>query len=745
MPDNVYWPTLTGNDLAAAVMRRFEEFEEALKDRDLDRMKVATWTYYGQDEQGHESHRVSREGSKDQVRVVLDNEFRSVVTNKLTIAMSEPPGFLPVPVNTDSDSQATSLLTRGVVDYYFDEGKLDRTTRQATEMAEVLGWAWVDVPWNEEAGPVAQKMARMGSAPSPTPEPSVPAAEAMGPEEPVETDPGMPAPRPMVGVQTIRAGDVEGAALLPSEVGFNYDARDVSPYLIVRRWRNRWDLAARVAAKPPPGLAPRDLEALLERIRTMTYDRKREEVAAALRGWNDETSRRATEDEIPVYELRHLPTPACPQGRWAVVLAADLILEEGPSKYGDDLGVYRIAAAERFGTPRAYTSAHDMLGLQRAVDALTSIMYSNPGALGLNIIVSREGSEIRPVQLAEGLTHIEYSGGEENKPESLSLANTPKEVPASRSAFKADMASKAGMDNLSMGREERDLSGAAMALLDSRTQRAVSALASANTQLRQDVANALIRRFKMFGRYSRKLPLLVGKYKRPMLGSFDKTAFDGIDRVRVETVSPLMRSPAGRLEMANVLIEAKKAGVEPELVLSVVETGKYEPLTEAPMAARTTVREENERLLAGEALEQPGAIDPVTGQPGPGGLRTAVFTDNPLVHIQEHATVLATLAARRDPNIVANTRAHMEVHLGDLMAWVSGDPMLVAIHGQPPPIPMPGMTAPPAPGEESGTAPPKPGAQTVTPPPVGGPGGPQMPTNPATGEKYSPTGDVANA
>lgn len=711
-----YWPTLTGKELADAVLRRFEEFEEAFRDRDLPNMRLATLAYYGEDEDGNTTATIARAGSKDQVRILKDNEFRTVIGNMLTIATMEPGGFLPVPVNTDSDATATSLQLRGVLDYYFDEGKFDRVAYLAAEMAKVLGFAHVDLPWNDRGGDVVDE------APSQVDETGA-----------------------VVAVQRTHSGDVEAHALLPSEVAFDYDARDESPWRIIRRWRNRWDLAAMVEdgtlrAAPDEG-TPLDLA---DRIRAMTHDRTRDEIGDTLRGGGDAFRRRPTSDEIPVYELRHKPTPACPAGRWALVLEGGVLLGEGPSRYGDDLAVYRIADAERFGTPRAYTSAHDMLGLQRAVDTLTSIAHSNQAALGLNIVVTPEKSELQATSLMEGLVHIQHSGGEEMAPQVLSMTNTPKEVFPFRRELKADMASKLGMDNLSMGREERDLSGAAMALLDSRTQRAVSATAKAHTQVRQDMANGTLRRFKQFGKHSRKLPLLVGKFKRPMLAAFNGKTFDGIDRVRVENISALMRSPAGRLELAKTLIDAAKAQVEPELVMSVVETGKFESLTEAPMAIRTFIREENERLLAGEVLEAPGQVDPLTGQPGPGGVATAVFTDNPLDHIREHRVVLLSLAARRDARIVANTRAHMEAHMRDLMAWVQGDPIMLALHGPPPPLaPVGASTQPGQPSESGATPSPKPGDQSGTAPPVV-PGGPTMPTNPATGEQYTPTGDVAN-
>lgn len=734
----VHWATKTGAELGAEMKERFDRFEFALRTRDLERMLVALVTYFGADEVGHESYHINREGKQGQIRYVIDNEFRTVVRNKLTIATASPGGFQPVPKNSDSDTQRGTMLARGLLDYEFDEQGVDAKCRAAAEMSEVLSWSYVDVAWNDAAGPEAGATPTLGEAP-PVPEGAPPGA--------------LPPPRPLADVQAVPAGDVEVRELMPSDVAFDYDARGDQQYVILRRWLNKYDLAAQVEAKgDKPGSPPGSAKELADQIRAYRYDGQADQISWQLRGWGGLTTRtsRAQNDEVPVFELRHLPTPGCPGGRWARMLTPSMMLDEGPCRYFDpdgngDLACYKMEAGARFGTPRSYTSAHDGLGLQKVIDTLTSIIHSNSAALGLNVIAMQDTpTGVRIEDVREGLVAAYYTGGKDNLPVPLKLGGTDPTIPEHLDRARNSLAAKMGMNAQSMGRDTRDLSGSAMALLDTSTQRAVSDLGEAYTELRRKVATGILWRFQQFAKTARNLSLKVGKARRALLGEFTGEDLAGIARVGVEEIPALMRSAAGRIQALELAGNLQKVGIPPEVVFTVLETGKYEAQFEGPMAEILTIREENERLLQGEALETPPQVDPQTGQPipplpgAPPPRATAVFTDNPIKHFMEHRVVGASPAARANPTIMQNLRLHLQAHMPFLMAWMQGDPLMLALHGQPPAMPMPAAPpgGPPGPGGEGAALPQ--GGDAAAPP-----GAPQQPTNPTTGEKWQPTGAVA--
>lgn len=729
----VHWATEKGARLGAEMKERFDRFEFSLRARDLARMTQALLTYYGADEVGHESYRISREGKQNQIRYVIDNEFRTVVRNKLTIATASPGGFQPVPKNSDADTQRGTMLARGLLDYEFDELGVDAKCRAAAEMSEVLAWSYVDVGWNDDAGPSAGVTPTLGEAPQ--------AAE------------GAPPVRPMEGTVAAPAGDVEIGEMMPSDVAFDYDARGDIQYLILRHWPNKYDLAAQVEKRGDvPGSAQGSAKMLADGIRSYRYDGQNDQTSWQLRGWGGLTATvsRAQNDEVPLFELRHLPTPGCPGGRWARMLTPSLMIDEGPCRYFDsdgngDLACYKMDAGRRFGTPRSYTSAHDMLGLQKVVDTLTSIIHSNSAALGLNVIAMPESpTGVRIEDVREGLVAAYYSGGKDALPVPLQLGRTSPEIPEFLDSARASMAAKEGLNQQSMGRDTREMSGSLAALLDTSTQRSVSDTGDAFRELRRKVATGILWRFQQFAKSARNLSLKVGKARRALLGDFSGEDLSGIARVGLEEIPASMRGISGRVQALELAGNLQKVGIPPEVVFSVLETGKYEAQFEGPMAEILTIREENERLLQGEALDvPPPPVDPATGQPlplppgappPPPPRATAVFTDNPIKHFMEHRVVGASPAARANPAIMANLRMHLQAHMPFLMAWLQGDPLMLALHGPPPQMPMP--VAPPgaAGGGEQHAALPK-GGDTAAPP-----GAPEQPTNPTTGAKWTPSG-----
>lgn len=710
-----HFATLEGDALAAAMLERFKRFSDNLvSSRDLERMEDMSLAYYGEDREGHSTARTDAVGDRGESRSLKANHLRNTIRNKLTLATSERPGLKPVPVNTDTQSINQAELAKGALEYYFTHGRGYQECDAAAEMAECMGWAWVDVMWDAFRGAVVEKR------------PTVDESGAV------------------VGTRTVREGDIVYKALMPVDVAFDFETRNKElDWLIVRHWVNKFELAAQV-------LETTGDEDVAEEIRNLSVgdEFSRLRLLYGRQGADFKT------DEIPVYELRQRDTCAVPGGRMARLVGTNIFLPtpvregmaEGQNPY-EDLGCYRINAGERFGTARGYTSAHDILGLQIAVDVLTSIPYSNERALGGNVIAALEGSGLRAETIKKALTVLYYQNPNQ-KPEVLNMLRTAPEVFDFRGQLISEMGNLEGMDALSMGREERQLSGAAMALLDSRTQRSVGSLVVAHTDLIGAVANATIRRIFMFGRRTRKIPMIMGKTKQARLMAMNPQDLAGIYRVEPELLSPLMRAVSGRVEVAKDLLGSRgpdgKPAINAQQYIAVIETGRLEPMTEAPMAELNNIRAENERLLKGEALEQAPELDPLSGQPlpGPDGMpvepiQTAMVTDNHFLHCQEHAAVASSPEVRANPTIMRNLIAHQMAHV---QLWQEADPALLKLLGIPSPLEVMPMMAPPqGPPPEDGA----PRGDAGSPQPPGDM--PNMPINPSTGERFSPTGEIPNA
>jgi hypothetical protein len=118
---------------------------------------------------------------------------------------------------------------------------------------------------------------------------------------------------------------------------------------------------------------------------------------------------------------------------------------------------------------------------------------------------------------------------------------------------------------------------------------------------------------------------------------------------------------AGRIQVAQDLIQNKLV-TTPQDYFLVLETGTLEPMVEGMTAQLMNIRQENEFLAEGKPCQ-------------------AIATDNPTLHIPEHAVVLASPEARENPDIVANTLAHIQEHIN---VWRQTDPALLQLLGIPP-------------------------------------------------------------
>lgn len=127
---------------------------------------------------------------------------------------------------------------------------------------------------------------------------------------------------------------------------------------------------------------------------------------------------------------------------------------------------------------------------------------------------------------------------------------------------------------------------------------------------------------------------------------------------------------AGRVEMAEQMLQMGLLKT-PEQYISVIETGNLDNMTEDTFSQLNLVRGENERLTENSPV-------------------IAVFTDEHLLHIKEHAAVLADPDLRLDPDLVTRVTAHINEHITLLR---STDPDLLTILGQQPLGPQGGSPA----------------------------------------------------
>ena len=135
---------------------------------------------------------------------------------------------------------------------------------------------------------------------------------------------------------------------------------------------------------------------------------------------------------------------------------------------------------------------------------------------------------------------------------------------------------------------------------------------------------------------------------------FRRGQLDNIERITIRAANPLSKTISGRLEMANLYVNAGMI-TSPEQVVEVTETGQIQSFVQSAESQMQVIRDENEHLL--ELVQNPMAM--FEGSEAP----NAMATDNHVLHIREHAPLLNSTESRRDPNSAGPVLAHIMQHI----------------------------------------------------------------------------------
>lgn len=637
-----YFAALPVDEILPHLMSKIEDYYAfALKYRFLDKWKRSYLAYYGMSQSGTDSSRLNQAGTNGEEYILKVNDFRSLLQNLLTMTTSQRPAGQPKATNTDSKSMNQTVLARTVLDYYMSEKHLEVTLKDATEFALFGAEGFVVLDWNATAGEI------------------------------YDVDPTTQAP--------IYDGDIDFDTFHPIDVVREcWGENAKNTWYVTRKFKNKYDLAAKYPDMARNITAISEASDMLHRYSNINY--------------NAQTS----EDFIPVWTFYHQKTEAIPNGRMIKFVGADVVLGDGPLPF-KNIPVYKISPAPWHGTPFGYTVAYDLMGIQSNLDALNSIIATGQMNYGVQNILLPRGGEYNVYSLAQGLNGLEYDP-KIGEPKPLNLLSTPKELVENITRLEQKQETLSGVNSVARGNIDRDMSGAALALIASQAVQFNNGLQQSYNSLCDAVETGVIEILQEYATTPR-IASIAGKSNRFRVQEFKGSDLDGISRVVSEQVNPVSKTAAGRLQMAQDML---KSGLiqTPQHYFEVLTTGNIEALYEHETSQILLIRSENEDIGDGKAPQ-------------------AVITDKHQLHIQEHATVLDSPEARSNPQIVKLATEHIQQHIQILK---TADPALLGLLG-----------------EKSLAAPPAPQPGSAAPPPPGGPKGPGMP------EMANPTPPAAQA
>jgi hypothetical protein len=610
----------------------------------MDRIKRSFDAYHGN--YFEQAHTISFGGEQGELVNLAINHYRNIADHMLNMVTSTRPAFQCRAVNTDRRSQIQASLGNGLLDYYMRERRLERYLKRATQYAIVLSAGYIKMEWDATKGEIYDYV-----------EPSEENITSYDEDEnPLDENGRILKPIP------VYQGDVTFKVLSPFDILFdstkeNYEDNE---WILSRSFVNRFSLSAKYP------------ELKSEILKVETKDKKQGRILSTTP--YDET------EDIAVYEFYHKKTEAVPEGRYILYVSDEAVLEDTILPY-KDIPIYRISATDILGTGFGYTSMFDLLGIQDAINTLYSTAFTNQSTFGVQNIVSPIGSNVKMNQISSGMTHIEYNpiqgapnGG---APQPLNLTNTPAEIFNFMQMLEKAMETISGMNSVVRGNADQASnlrSGNALALVQSQALQFISGLQQSYIQMIEDVGTGLINLLKTFANAPR-VASIVGTSNTVKLKEFSSKDIQDVNRVVVDVGNALTQTSAGRLEIANNLLQQGLIN-SAEKYISVLTTGNLDVLIENEFNENLLIKDENERLINGEEI-------------------IAIALDKHDLHIREHRAVLSSQEMRRDQDLVERTLAHIQEHI-DLLK--NTDPALIQLIREQPLAPPQGPPqGPPAP------------------------------------------------
>jgi hypothetical protein len=640
-----YFAAKSGEDTAKIVLQKANAWFHNLDINGyLDKLRSAWMAYHGAYYTDVGSgHKVTFGGEQDELTNLAVNHYRNICRHMLTMVTTNRPAMDARATNTDYKSLVQTKLANGLLDYYMREKRLEDYLSRATEHAIVFGTGYIKMEWNATSGEIYDVI-----------EPEYEMEKTFDPEtgEEAETQKLDAEGNPIKSSEgyPIHEGDVMFSTVSPFDVVFDSTKEDPSKHdwVLVRTFKNKFDLAAKY---------PEYEDEILKQ--ESKSDKERYNFTGS---FYDQT------DDIAVYEFYHKKTEAMQDGRYLLFVESNVVLMDSPMPYRK-LPVYRISAGDILGTPYGYTDTFDLLPIQEAINSLYSAVLSNQNAFAVQNVLMPRGADINPQSIAGGLNLIEYNA-QIGEPKALNLTSTPPEVFNFIGVLEKAMETVSGVNSVSRGNPESSLqSGNALALVQSMSLQFISGLQQSYVKLIEDVGTGLIQMLQDFASVPR-IATIVGKSNRTYMKEFSGKDLSSINRVIVDVGNPLAKTTAGRVQMAEQMLQMNLIKT-PEAYISVINTGKLETMTDGIDRQFMLARAENEKLIAGEPVQ-------------------ALDIEPHSMHIKEHRDILADPDLKQDPDLVQRVLAHIQEHIDALR---NADPDLLMHIGEQPLSPPGGTPA----------------------------------------------------
>lgn len=596
-----------GEELATALKQRFDKlYSYGVAHGLFRKWRSAYNAYYGNYFLGGDA-RIGEAGEQGELATIATNHLRNIIKHILVGATQERVVFDCLASNSDIESRNASIIGNAVLDYYFYSEGFGRTVRDALEMSLMFGTAFVKVCWEAQ--------------------------------------------QTLIGMdgegQPVYKGKPRFIALSPFDVLCEPTKTDWSTHnwVATREIVNKWDLAVIYGNNDP---------AQIEHIKSLP---RIDSLQHFLPNWEQDN------DNVWLFKAYHKPTPALPNGRYTVFAIDGTVFEDVMMNPYGDLPVIPLVPDKKFGGVYGHSVSFDMLPLQEALNLLDSSILTNQKAFAIQNVAVARNANVTAAEIPGQLNMIEYDvvpeapGG--GKPEALQLCATPAEVFRYRDGKISEMEQVSGVNAAARGQPSANLtSGTAIALTVTASTTFNASISETYVYAIEAAAMKLLRILQQF-QVEEELIAIAGKSSQFATTSFKGDQLTPVHRVRINQGNPLSKTLAGKLEIANNLLN-QGGFSSPQEYLEVLHTGSLSPVLENKTAEEAFIRYENDQLAKGKPVQM-------------------LATDNHAKHIVGHRLETFRPEIRQSSALLGGFIAHLQEHIDQLEQMAQGNPLLLAV------------------------------------------------------------------
>jgi hypothetical protein len=563
-----------------------------------------------------------KSGDEDGTTAIANiNHFRSLVDQRITYIVQNKPAWDTRALNSDTTTRNKTILFNQILDSVMEVGKCEEYMRRTVMHGELFAQGFLYATWDEKSGKAV---------------------------------------RPDLSGQMIHEGDLKLRNPTLFDVSWDYQIQDWAeiPSVQIRLQLNRWDLVALY-----PALADDIISAPKSGKGQGRYSSELPEIG----NFHELT------DLVDVYHFWHKPTPAMPDGLFMTYLDDKTPLEPpGPNPYGI-LPLARFTPGEFALTSFGYTLAFDQQVPQEWINTNISSRLTALNIFGHPLLHSEDQNPpvIEELSPQSGVDVVRCKGRLEVLP---LFANGTAGLEEDMQLSIAQHNYMAGVGPVSRGQPEGELkgaSGAAFAMLDSKSLQAATVARQRYDEFRANVGTIILKIYKQHAN-TKRVNSMVGLKNQGKLLEWAGEDLEDLDYVSVDSGNPLQRSIGGRLQLADALM-AQNLITTRQQYLEVVSTGDIDRLTDAVEAQNSRIGEENNVFRKNSKANQEllialkSAVDMMDKAMVMQLLQAhgvvCLKTDNHISHLRGNAAVLDTTEACLDPGLNVPVSAHLQQHL----------------------------------------------------------------------------------